>query len=74
MSKFVEFELDAGGGVWIDVEHVRAITPAVDGGSRLWMGGGDFFEVAPCVSETIATISGHRQPADNVHQLHPMNA
>ena len=49
MSTFVEFKLDAGGEIWIDADQIKAVTTAIDGGARLWVGGGDFFEVAASV-------------------------
>ncbi|MGE5502602.1 MAG: hypothetical protein ACM3W4_11845 [Ignavibacteriales bacterium] len=73
MTTFVEFKLDAGGEIWIDAEKVKAVTSAVEGGSRLWVGGGDFFEVAAPVAEVMATIRGGRRDGDtdNVHVLPP---
>lgn len=73
MTTFVEFRLDAGGEIWVDAEKVKAVTSAIDGGSRLWMGGGDFFEVADPVAEVMATIRGGRRDGggDNIHVLPP---
>lgn len=73
MTTFVEFQLDAGGEIWIDAEKVKAVTSAIDGGSRLWMGGGDFFEVAAPVAEVMSMIRGGRRDGggDNVHVLPP---
>lgn len=72
MTTFVEFKLDAGGEIWIDAEKVKAVTTAIDGGARVWVGGGDFFEVAASVAEVMATIRGSRiSDGANVHQLPP---
>lgn len=72
MTTFVEFKLDAGGEIWIDADKVKAVTTAVDGGARLWVGGGDFFEVAAPVAEVMATIRGSRiSDGANIHQLAP---
>ena len=72
MTTFVEFKLDVGGEIWIDAEKVKAVTSALDGGARLWVGGGDFFEVAASVPEVMAVIRGSRiSEGANVHQLPP---
>jgi len=42
VANFVQFQL-GGGPVWVDIEQVKAVTPAIGGGARLWLGGGDFF-------------------------------
>ena len=71
MTTFVEFKLDAGGTIWIDSEQVKAVTTAIDGGARLWVGGGDFFEVSATATEVIATIRGGRgSPVSSVRHLH----
>jgi len=73
LTTFVEFKLDAGGEIWIDAGQIKAVTTAIDGGARLWVGGGDFFEVAPSAAEVIATIRGGRaSPISTVHHLHPV--
>lgn len=58
MANFVQFRLETGSPVWIDIEQVRAITPAIDGGARLWMGGGDFFEVDATPAQAVNIVSG----------------
>lgn len=73
LTTFVEFKLDAGGTIWIDAEKVKAVTTAVDGGARLWVGGGDFFEVAASAAEVMATIRGGRgSPISTVRHLQPV--
>jgi hypothetical protein len=73
LTTFVEFKLDAGGTIWIDAEKVKAVTSAIDGGARLWLGGGDFFEVAASATEVMATIRGGRgSPISTVRHLHPV--
>ena len=75
MTTFVEFKLDAGGTIWIDAEKVKAVTTAVDGGARLWVGGGDFFEVAACATEVMAIIrNGRGSPVSTVRHLHTVTA
>jgi hypothetical protein len=72
LTTFVEFKLDAGGEIWIDAEKVKAVTTAIEGGARVWVGGGDFFEVASTVAEVMAVIRGSRlSDGDNVHVLPP---
>lgn len=73
MTTFVEFKLDAGGEIWIDADKIKAVTAAVDGGARLWVGGGDFFEVAAPVAEVMAIIRGGRgSGVSTIHHLHPV--
>jgi len=73
LTTFVEFKLDAGGEIWIDAEQVKAVTTAVDGGARLWVGGGDFFEVAASAAEVITIIrNGRGSPVSTVRHLHPV--
>ena len=68
MANFVQFRLDVGSPVWIDIEQVKAVTPAVDGGARLWLGGGDFFEVDAHPVEIVNIVSG-RSAVDTVRRL-----
>ena len=73
MSTFVEFKLDAGGEIWIDADQIKAVTTAIDGGARVWVGGGDFFEVAASVAQVMAIVRGGRSGGvANVHHLHPV--
>jgi hypothetical protein len=69
VANFVQFKLDAGSPVWIDIEQVKAVTPAVDGGARVWMGGGDFFEVDAPPSQVVNIVSG-RSATATVRHLH----
>ena len=73
MAKFVQFTLEAGAPIWIDVEQVKAITPATDGGARLWVGGGDFFEVVAPLARVVELVAGRLAPA-TVHHLHQVVA
>jgi len=57
VSNFVQFQL-SGGPVWVDIEQVKAVTPAIDGGARLWLGGGDFFEVDMSPGQAINVVCG----------------
>lgn len=68
MANFVQFRLDAGSPVWIDIEQVKAVTPAIDGGARLWLGGGDFFEVDAPPVQVVNIVSG-RSALANVRHL-----
>ncbi len=68
MANFVQFQL-GGGPVWVDTEQVKAITPAVGGGARLWLGGGDFFEVDASPAQAVNIVCG-RPAGATVRQLH----
>ena len=68
MSNFVQFKLDGGSPVWVDIEQVKAVNAAVDGGARLWLGGGDFFEVDASPHQVINIVSG-RSAHTNVRHL-----
>jgi len=68
VANFVQFQL-GGGPVWVDIEQVKAVTPAIGGGARLWLGGGDFFEVDMSPGRAVNIVSG--RPSDaTVRQLH----
>lgn len=69
MASFVQFKLDAGSPVWIDIEQVKAVTPALDGGARLWVGGGDFFEVDASPHQVVNIVCG-RSASATVRHLH----
>ena len=67
MSNFVQFKLDGGSPVWIDIEQVKAVTAAIDGGARLWLGGGDFFEVDAPPHQVINIVNGRSSNATVRH-------
>lgn len=73
VASFVQFKLDVGSPVWIDIEQVKAVTPAVDGGARLWMGEGDFFEVDASPYQVVNIVSGRASGAV-VRHLHQVGA
>lgn len=73
MANFVQFKLDGGSPVWVDIEQVKAVTAAIDGGARLWLGGGDFFEVDASPHQVINIVSG-RSAQTNVRHLHQVAA
>jgi hypothetical protein len=73
VANFVQFKLDAGSPVWIDIEQVKAVTPAVDGGARLWLGSGDFFEVDASPHQVVNIVCG-RSAAAPVRHLHQVGA